>query len=72
MKSLDEIEEEAFAINQRMMDIFDELRETPEKAADLAEELAMLIHRAKVIHCSLRFYNETAAQLMKSDCHGPH
>jgi predicted metalloenzyme YecM len=55
-----------------MMDIFDELRETPEKAADLAEELAMLIHRAKVIHCSLRFYNETAAQLMKSDCHGPH
>ena len=72
MKTLAEIETEAFAINKRMMDIFDELRDEPEKAVDLAEELAMLIHKAKVIHCSLRYYQETAMQLMQEKCHGPH
>ena len=72
MRTLSDIEEEAAKLNKRMSEIYDELRAEPSRAAELAEELATLLHQAKVLHCSLRFYQETAAELMKGPCHGPH
>lgn len=75
MKKLHEIEERSAAINTRMMDIFEELRSfrnDAERTNNLAEELAKLMFEAKVINCSLRFFQETAKKLMTEPCHGPH
>lgn len=75
MKTLAEIEDKANAISARMTSIYQELRTTgddPSKASELAEELAHLLHEAKVLHCSLRYFQETARSLMSAQCSGPH
>lgn len=75
MRTLTDIESRSREINSRMMDIFDELRAVrgePERTNDLAEELAKLLHEAKVIQCSLKYFQETAKRLMTEPCHGPH
>lgn len=75
MHTIEEIEERSFEINSRMIDIFEELRVARgevKKTSELVEELAKLLHEAKVIRHNLRFYQETAKRLMSDACHGPH
>jgi len=75
MRTLQDIEERSVQINERMLCIFEELREARgdiEQTNELAEELAKLLHEAKVIQCSLRFFQETAQRLLTEACHGPH
>lgn len=75
MKTMDEIEERAHAINERMIDIFGELRSVRgdlEKTNELAEELAKLLHEAKIISCSLKYFRAMTKKLLSEACHGPH
>ena len=72
MRTISDIEEQAAKLNKRMSEIYDELRAEPERASELAEELANLLHEAKILHCSLRYYQEMTVELLNSDCSGPH
>lgn len=75
MRTIEEIECRSFEINCRVAGIFEELREArgdQEVICGLTEELAKLLHEAKVIRNNLRFYQETTRRLMSGDCHGPH
>lgn len=75
MKTLDEIQERSVAINNRMMDIFDELRSVrndSDKTNDLAEELSKLLYEAKALSRSIKYFQETARKLLSEACHGPH
>ena len=51
---------------------YDELRAEPTRASELAEELAVLLHEAKVISCSMLYFKEITEQLLTEPCHGPH
>lgn len=75
MKTLAEIEDKANAISERMTSIYEEMRNSgddPQKASALAEEMAMLLHEAKILHSNLRYFQETARSLMNAECSGPH
>lgn len=77
MHTLADIEQRSDEIKHRLNQILSEIglgapvgRE--DIMSDLAEEMAKLLHEAKALQVSLKYFREMADFLQKTDCSGPH
>jgi hypothetical protein len=77
MRTLADIEarsdEIKFRLNQILIQISEgsDLR-NGDVMTSLAEEMALLLHEAKVLNTSLIYAREVTEQLLNCPCHGPH
>lgn len=75
MKTLSDIRKRSAAIQDRLSDLFCELRDAEDqqsKALELAEEIAKLLYEDKVLQYNLRHHEQVTAQLLSAKCSGPH
>lgn len=77
MRTLADIEARSDEIKVRLNEIFMEISQGPVPGRDdlweeLAEEMAELLHEAKVLKTSIIYAREMAQHLMDGPCHGPH
>lgn len=77
MRTIEDVERRSDEIKLRINQILMEIAEaTPtdkrEAFADLAEEMALLLHEAKVLNTSLVIAREITQSLANAECSGPH
>jgi hypothetical protein len=77
MRTLADIEARSDEIKTRLNQILIVISEGPDlrdgiDMTALAEEMALLLHEAKVLNTSLIYARETAEHLLNCPCHGPH
>ena len=77
MRTLADVERRSDEIKCRINQILAIISEaTPtdraENIADLAEEIALLLHESKVLTTSLYIAREMAESLVSAECSGPH
>ena len=75
VKTISDIRKRSAAIQDRLADIFEELRDADDphsKALELAEEIAKLLYEDKVLQYNIRHHESVTAQLLSAKCSGPH